>query len=412
MSAASLQDGALRSNAGVSRLARVLLAFAVFCGGFVFIEPAPYEFAFALLCYVLLVKGLRIPALLGLPVIALALWICGGLFSTAANGGGTREIVYIGISAYLAVSMIVFAAIIAETPQRAAATIRAAWLAAAFVTASAGIIGYFHLLPGSGQFELYGRARGMFKDPNVFAPFLIFPVLLLLQDMLTGRARKLVTSGGLMLILLAGILLSLSRASWGHLILSTGIMAALMFLTSDTNRLRVRIVGAGLFGLCLAGALLAGLMAVPGVAEALMSRAELLQDYDAGAFGRFGAQIRALPELMRAPLGFGPYGFGALYGQDPHNVYLNAFASYGWPGGLSYLLLVLATLAAGLRSVLIRTPWRQFQIAAFAAYAGVALEGAVIDTDHWRHYFLLAGLVWGLAAASFEHRARAMRAAG
>ena len=39
-------------------------------------------------------------------------------------------------------------------------------------------------------------------------------------------------------------------------------------------------------------------------------------------------------------------------------------------------------------------------IAIDAAYAGVALESAIIDSDHWRHAFLLLGLVWGLIAAS------------
>jgi hypothetical protein len=31
------------------------------------------------------------------------------------------------------------------------------------------------------------------------------------------------------------------------------------------------------------------------------------------------------------------------------------------------------------------------------------LEGFVIDTDHWRHFFLLLGMIWGLAAATFNY---------
>jgi hypothetical protein len=27
-------------------------------------------------------------------------------------------------------------------------------------------------------------------------------------------------------------------------------------------------------------------------------------------------------------------------------------------------------------------------------------EGFVIDTDHWRHFYLILGIIWGLAAAS------------
>jgi hypothetical protein len=28
------------------------------------------------------------------------------------------------------------------------------------------------------------------------------------------------------------------------------------------------------------------------------------------------------------------------------------------------------------------------------------VEGFVIDTDHWRHFFLTLGIVWGAAAAT------------
>jgi hypothetical protein len=39
-------------------------------------------------------------------------------------------------------------------------------------------------------------------------------------------------------------------------------------------------------------------------------------------------------------------------------------------------------------------------ITAYAAFVGEVLEGFVIDTDHWRHFFLLVGAIWGLAAAT------------
>jgi hypothetical protein len=28
----------------------------------------------------------------------------------------------------------------------------------------------------------------------------------------------------------------------------------------------------------------------------------------------------------------------------------------------------------------------------------------IIDIDHWRHYFLILGLLWGLMAASLPYR--------
>ena len=48
-----------------------------------------------------------------------------------------------------------------------------------------------------------------------------------------------------------------------------------------------------------------------------------------------------------------------------------------------------------------RTPWQPYLIAAVAAFVGEVAEGFVIDTDHWRHFFLLLGMIWGLASATF-----------
>ena len=66
----------------------------------------------------------------------------------------------------------------------------------------------------------------------------------------------------------------------------------------------------------------------------------------------------------------------------------------------------------GLRTALVRTPWQPYPITAFAAFLGEVAEGFVIDTDHWRHFFLLLGMIWGLAAATFRPQADAQTPAG
>ena len=37
---------------------------------------------------------------------------------------------------------------------------------------------------------------------------------------------------------------------------------------------------------------------------------------------------------------------------------------------------------------------------------GEAFEGLIVDTDHWRHFFLLLGLIWGLSVATINLRRR------
>ena len=70
------------------------------------------------------------------------------------------------------------------------------------------------------------------------------------------------------------------------------------------------------------------------------------------------------------------------------------------------LALVIITLVTGFRTVFVATPWQPYFIAVMSTYAGVAIEGLVIDTDHWRHYYLLLGLVWGFAIATMNYRRR------
>ena len=74
--------------------------------------------------------------------------------------------------------------------------------------------------------------------------------------------------------------------------------------------------------------------------------------------------------------------------------------SGGWLAGFSYLTLILLTLVVGLRFVFIVTPWRPTYHAVYVTFLGMVAESVIIDSDHWRHYFLILGVLWGLIAVS------------
>jgi hypothetical protein len=63
-------------------------------------------------------------------------------------------------------------------------------------------------------------------------------------------------------------------------------------------------------------------------------------------------------------------------------------------------------LGVGLAVVRVPTPWQNYLIVAYATFVGEAVEGFIVDTDHWRHFFLLLGLIWGLAVATINLRRR------
>jgi hypothetical protein len=205
-------------------------------------------------------------------------------------------------------------------------------------------------------------------------------------------------------VIVGGLFLSFSRGAWIHFIVSAAVMLALLFVTAPDKRSRFRVVVITVAGLCVLLGLLALLLSIPSVHELFLNRANAINPYDVGQGGRFQLQEQALSSLLDAPIGMGPFEFARAFGLQQHNVYLQGFLVYGWVGGIAYILLLLVTLIIGLRSTMAATPWRLCTIAAFATFVGEVGEGMVIDTDHWRHFFLVLGMVWGLAAATRYHK--------
>ena len=47
-------------------------------------------------------------------------------------------------------------------------------------------------------------------------------------------------------------------------------------------------------------------------------------------------------------------------------------------------------------------PWQRAYLAIFAAFLGTVGESFIIDTDHWRHFWMMLGAMWGMFVAA-EH---------
>ena len=180
-------------------------------------------------------------------------------------------------------------------------------------------------------------------------------------------------------------------------------MMILAFATAPTDGARLRIFAMSAIAIAAVAAFVAILLSFDAVANMFRERAQLIQSYDVGSGGRFVLQEMAIADLLNFPNGMGPFEFARVHNTQQHNVYLQAFLVYGWAGAMAYLTLLAATAWAALRTVFVRTPWQPYLICAFAAFVGEILEGFVIDSDHWRHFYLLLGMIWGLAAATLNH---------
>jgi len=394
-------DGFDRQLAALRLAGSAMLAFGVFLSGFVISEPAPYELMMVIQIAIWFLIGLRISRTVAPLLVALLTFNMSGLFSMFVMKDMSGAPMYFAVSTFLALSSVFYAAII-EADYRRLNLIFRAWITAAIITSLLGIAGYFNAFPGSHVFTRYNRAMGAFQDPNVFGPYLVTPLLYLLYRMLTGpisRAPLLIVG---MVILAFGIFLSFSRAAWGLLVFTPVLLVIVMLLKERSTSFRFKI-------LAIAGAAALFMMLILGIAlqsqqvyDLFMNRAKLVQEYDGARLGRFERHKIGFLMAMERPLGLGPMAFGKIFGEDEHNIWLKTLTTYGWLGAITYQLMIWSTLWFGFRYMLRERPWQPYLMIAWVMIVGHAVIGNVIDTDHWRHFYLLLGIVWGCAA--LEHR--------
>jgi O-antigen ligase len=255
------------------------------------------------------------------------------------------------------------------------------------------------VLPGADLFLRYGRAKAAFEDPNVFGPFLILPAMFALQKVLLGTPRHVFWASIVFMIIFIGVFVSFSRAAWGHMVLSSLMVFVLGFLLRADAREKVRMLILAMAGAAMLAVALIGLLSIPEVADLFAQRASAEQNYDTGETGRFGRQAYAFDLALANPWGIGPGEFFNLrITEQPHNTYVSVLHVYGWGGGLAFYLFILLTLWHGVRLLIHPSGNRMLMIPLIAVFLPLSLEAAIIDTDHWRHLFLVAGMIWGVAA--------------
>lgn len=378
------------------------VCLGVLLSGFVINEPAPYELYMAGLIAIWALFGLRISRAVLPLVVLLVLFNIGGIVSLTQMAELRDAPLYLAVSLFLAFTTIFFASV-TEAQPKLFPLIAGAWLLAALVTAFLGICGYFGLLPGAEIFTKYDRAAGAFQDPNVFGPFLAFPAVFLLHRILTGGMKDALLWALPLLVLVTGLFLSFSRGAWGLFAAAALLLVAGLFLQSSSGRFRLRVTVMTVLAVVFLALTILVALQLPGVAELFSTRAQLVQDYDGARLGRFARYGYGFMMALEHPWGIGPLVFGTLFGEDTHNIWLKALMDYGWIGFVSYLLLIVWTLAAGFRILFRNRPWQPYLLCAYVTLIGHVALGTVIDTDHWRHFYLLLGLVWGCIALEARH---------
>lgn len=389
--------GAFSGDRTFRRLGHALVWITIISGFFVMFEPAPYDVLMmgAILLFALV--GLPLPRHIGPLIVLLFIVISGGFISAVVFSSFADTSKHFLVTAFLSLSSIFAASYVVQNPAANLDRIMKAYCVAATLASIGAIIGYFGLAGSiSDVLTLYGgRAKSFFKDPNVLGAYLVAPALFAVHMLLYGKSRTRIWATAVTFLCCVAVFLSFSRGAWGNLVVSGLIYGYLLFVTANNIKERFRLLLIAMVGMCLIIAAGIGALSLKKVSALFEERASLTQNYDTGQFGRFGRQLLGVELVIESPLGIGAKQFEKFFPEAPHNVYLNSFVLSGWAGGLAYFILVIWTLSLGFKQCLMRTPWQGVYCALYASFVGVALEGAIIDTDHWRHFYLLLGLIWG-----------------
>jgi O-antigen ligase len=373
------------------------VALGVLLLGVVAVEPAPPDAVFAVAMAVALVTGRFRIDRAPLSILALCgVYILLNIASAVEAVDPARAALYLGITLYLAIFAIWFTGYV-DSSRRARGLV-IAYLSGAVIAAAVSSLALFLPIPAADLLTVEGlRAKALFEDPNVYGPFLIPIALILIEEILTPRLLRMRTSTKLvlLLVLLVGLLLSYSRGAWVNFVVAAMTMLGVLVMRRGGAR---RAVGV-LVVLVLGAVAVGGVLAVSGSLEFLEERARL-QTYDSE---RFAAQRQGIAFGEQNLLGIGPGQFEVRATVVSHNLYVRALSEQGFLGLFAALAIVLTTLVMALRNaVLGRDTYGVGSAALLGAWVGIAIESFVIDSNHWRHLWLVAALIWAGTRRSDE----------
>lgn len=373
------------------------LAVAVVLLAAVRFEPAPTDVVFAVLIVVGFVTSrFRLGRVIPGAVLLVGAFLALNLVSAIAVADASRAVSFFAITFYVACFGLWLAAYV--TSVEIARRITRCYVAAAVISAIVASLALVLPFPGHHLFTRIGRAEGLFKDPNVFGPFLVPAALIVMEELLTPRllrGRRL-TKLLMFLALAVGVLFSYSRAAWLNLVV--GLLVVLVI--TSFRRGGGKRAAQALAIVALAVVAVASAVVFSGSLSFLEQRAKV-QTYDTG---RFGGQQESIKWATQYPFGIGPGQFERRAHIAAHSMYARTLGEEGIPGLIVLLVLMFATLGWALQNAVRgHDTYGIGSAALLGAWLGILLNGAFVDTLHWRHLWFVAALIWA-GSSRFQTR--------
>ncbi|MBU2532423.1 MAG: hypothetical protein KKB37_06760, partial [Alphaproteobacteria bacterium] len=214
-----------------------MLGLALLTSSVVFSEPAPVDVLMAgFILALCLMGGGRIGAT---TTINIACWLLVLAFSFVAvslSPSFEKALVHQVVTAFLVVGAVAIAAYVAEDPVPRVKLILNCYVVGIAIACLLAYIGYFELVPGAYDlFTNYGRARGSYKDPNVFGAALAPALAYLCWLLLRNPAHRARVPALLFLFMAPALIISFSRGAWISFAVS---MLIILFIAITRTRRR------------------------------------------------------------------------------------------------------------------------------------------------------------------------------
>lgn len=391
-------DRILANSMTAARAYLAALTVTVAFGAVVLIEPAPFDLGIMILVAVgLLLRYLKMERVHEIPIVLLAVFGLANVLSMTDMISWTRGVWYLAVTVYLMVSTLFFAMVTSAMGIPAIKAIGAGYLFGGLVNVVLAAGAFFSLLPWRDVLLLNGRCKGLFKDPNVYGPYLVPIVVYSAAVLLTDRSsfQRAMLWSAIALTCVGGLFLSFSRACWMNCLLSLAVYSVISVFQSKSLQEAFRKVA--VFALIP----IAGVVVVYGLANLRATSSMLklrlgnngLQDYDRM---RFHTHSLAIESALHDPIGIGPGQSEIAFEYATHSTYLRVLSENGAIGAGSLMLLFVLSVARSAKVALTQIhPFYQRLGAVLAAcLVGQLVNCIFIDSVHWRHFWFLLGLAW------------------
>ncbi len=356
-------------------------------------EPAPVDFAFAGSWLKRLIAGnvkwISIPALNFLLAYMLL-----NLFQILYSVSFTRGVFFGFVTIYTISLTFYFASYIKN--EEIWEEVKKFYLTAVYISAVVLVVMILILFI---QGRL-GRPAGFFKDPNVVGAFISSGALFTMVKILFGKREEIFKYSLIFLFLFFSVVFTFSRGALLNLLSGISFLGLIALATRRSKR----------FLFILSISLLIALVSIPVILEVFRQgfRFRGAQWYD--IYGRAMAWKAGLELFKSYPLGIGPGQFehyspdyqksmgGWMLRLTPsaHNLYLRVLTENGVIGFLVLMFALIFAIVSGVKKAYLSKGSIEDIAWILSSLVGILVQSFVIDTLHWRHFWILFGFLFAL----------------